>query len=405
MAKSNRNDFFNDPYGKAEKITINGKNDRISDRSDRISDRGDRASDRGDRISDRPAVRQKRSAPVLGIAIAAIVALAVIVLALYIFVFSGNTHTTAMASPSVKASVELTPTPTLTPTPKPKPTPTPTPKPTPTPTPAPKTMWGANFPDKFTTGNVEKTDNSYKSAHVNVNIKKAEEDGLTYYVADIYLTDLKYFRSAFASGKYSPQGGASAHAFVDEIGKANNAVVAVDGTYYTKNPGVVYENGEMYRDKKFKDIMVLFNDGTMKTYKTGEYDLDEIQQKGVWQIWNFGPELLDENGQAKTNFNLPVSNIGVKNPRTAVGYYEPGHYCFVTVDGRQSDYSKGLDMKGLSKLMNELGCKAAFNFDGGGSTAMAFNNKIVNQPCANYREICDILYITDNPSEDAAKSN
>ena len=35
-----------------------------------------------------------------------------------------------------------------------------------------------------------------------------------------------------------------------------------------------------------------------------------------------------------------------------IGYYEPGHYCFVAVDGR-SDKSKGLTMAQLSELMLE----------------------------------------------------
>ncbi len=44
-----------------------------------------------------------------------------------------------------------------------------------------------------------------------------------------------------------------------------------------------------------------------------------------------------------TEFN---STLGKANPRTAVGNYEPGHYCFLVVDGRQPGYSDGNDIRG-----------------------------------------------------------
>ena len=55
------------------------------------------------------------------------------------------------------------------------------------------------------------------------------------------------------------------------------------------------------------------------------------------------------------------------NPRSAVGYYEPGHYCFVVIDGRQPGYSKGATLMQLAQLFESLGCKEAYNLDGGKS--------------------------------------
>ena len=40
-----------------------------------------------------------------------------------------------------------------------------------------------------------------------------------------------------------------------------------------------------------------------------------------------------EDGKAKTTF---TSDVKPKNPRSVIGYYEPGHYCFVQVDGRKT---------------------------------------------------------------------
>ena len=107
-----------------------------------------------------------------------------------------------------------------------------------------------------------------------------------------------------------------------------------------------------------------------------------------WQTWQFGPALLDENGEAKREFN---SALYPPNPRCAIGYYEPGHYCFVVVDGRQERYSMGAHLRELSALMKKLGCKAAYNLDGGMSVQMYFNGAFQNHT-SGVRPIGDIIY-------------
>ena len=81
------------------------------------------------------------------------------------------------------------------------------------------------------------------------------------------------------------------------------------------------------------------------------------------------------------------------NPRCAIGYFEPGHYCFVVVDGRRPGYSNGVTMKMLSRLMYDLGCTVAYNLDGGASAQMYWNGDIYNYPSGNGRTISDIVYI------------
>jgi exopolysaccharide biosynthesis protein len=101
--------------------------------------------------------------------------------------------------------------------------------------------------------------------------------------------------------------------------------------------------------------------------------------------------MLLKDGQPMETFNSKENPL---NPRTAIGYYEPGHYCFVVVDGRQTD-SKGMTTKDLSKLFYSLKCKAAFNLDGGQSAEMAFMGKLYNTPFGGGRAINDIVYIAD----------
>lgn len=245
--------------------------------------------------------------------------------------------------------------------------------------------FASKFPDKFTTGAVEQTDTSYRSKNININITQGQSDGTVYYLADIYVADIKYLKTAFAGGKY---GGGSAS--IAETLSANHGILGVNGDYYSaRNDGIVIRNGELYRDKVFADILIMNNDGSMATYTANEFDVNAVKQNGAWQGWSFGPMLL-KNGQPMTEFN---SNVVRANPRTAIGYYEPGHYCLLVADGRQEGYSSGITMENLSKLMYDLGCKVAYNLDGGQSSMMYFNGKLVNQPYKNGRSSSDIVYI------------
>ena len=68
------------------------------------------------------------------------------------------------------------------------------------------------------------------------------------------------------------------------------------------------------------------------------------------------------------------------DPRTAVGIKEDGNILLLTVDGRQPGYSVGLTGYELGNLLLELGAKNAAMLDGGASTEMILQGRIVNRP-------------------------
>ena len=51
-----------------------------------------------------------------------------------------------------------------------------------------------------------------------------------------------------------------------------------------------------------------------------------------------------------------------------------------TVDGRQPGVSAGMSLPELADLLLEFGGSEAINLDGGGSTTMVVNGKLVNNP-------------------------
>jgi exopolysaccharide biosynthesis protein len=246
--------------------------------------------------------------------------------------------------------------------------------------------FSAAFPSEDTGAGA---DFSHQSENVRVSLKKVSADNITYYVADVWVKNISYLRTAFANGQY----GQGVNQSVMTMAKSNKAIVAISGDYYgARAKGVVVRNGQLYRDTAFEDVCVLYEDGVMQTYTKDEFQIDEAVERKAYQIWGFGPQLL-RGGKPLTEFNSSVTSA---NPRCAIGYYEPGHYCFVLVDGRQPGYSDGITMEGLSKLFYDLGCKDAYNLDGGQTAMMAFGDQLVNHPFGGGRHSSDIIYICED---------
>lgn len=235
---------------------------------------------------------------------------------------------------------------------------------------------------------------SYADDKVNLTVNKVTTgtgaDQVTYYVADVKVSNIAYLRTGFASGEY----GKNIRESVLDMANDYNAILAMSGDYYgNSDASVVIRNGVLYRDDIIgTDICVLFTDGTMKTYSPDEFNVDEVIAAGAWQAWNFGPSLLDDNGKVPSSFNT-TSYLNSENPRAAIGYIEPGHYIFVTVDGRNEGYSRGVTLSELAGIMASLDCKVAYNLDGGKSSAMVYDGEYVNQPADGGRTISDIIYI------------
>jgi len=73
-----------------------------------------------------------------------------------------------------------------------------------------------------------------------------------------------------------------------------------------------------------------------------------------------------------------VGNLNNLDPRTAVGINSKGKLILLTVDGRQPGYSLGMTAKGLAQLMKDNGIIDAALLDGGASSEMIIDGKIVN---------------------------
>lgn len=71
--------------------------------------------------------------------------------------------------------------------------------------------------------------------------------------------------------------------------------------------------------------------------------------------------------------------IDFRHPRSAICIDSTNNLYFVAIDGRY-DGSDGLKMPEIAEVMQSLNCYDAMNLDGGGSTLLYANDKIVNRP-------------------------
>lgn len=237
-------------------------------------------------------------------------------------------------------------------------------------------------------GTIEDGRGNFRSDSVSVTTSVGEWDASVYYFSDIYVRDVDSIQTSVSESGLSRE-----DRYVLRYAERLNAVLAMNGDYYTaQNKGPIVRNGKTILEmmNRFSDLCVLTGDGVLTTYPRRTIDKETFFSLDVRQSWVFGPALLDETGEALSGFS---SEITGRNPRSVIGYFSPGHYCFLLVDGRQEGYSLGVSLDSLAKLCKELGMAAAYNLDGGQSSAMATSAGLVDIPVHDGRPVSDVVYV------------
>jgi hypothetical protein len=255
--------------------------------------------------------------------------------------------------------------------------------------------------------------------YINITTHRDEEDTTTYYVADVRLRSLRYFKTALAKDTY----GMHIKERTSDICKRKKGILAINGdTYGEQEGGYVVRNGVPLRDTKNLNRMrgttskaedlIIRGDGTFAVIDERYTSFEEVTAQNPWQVFSFGPALVKENEvSVNENEEVGVALSGNRNQRCAIGIISPNHYCFVVSDGRNSE-SSGISLFTLGTIMKNLHCETAYNLDGGGSATMYLDdgtgnaNKLghlVNTPgqlegdkTVKQREVSDIVYIGKN---------
>lgn len=240
------------------------------------------------------------------------------------------------------------------------------------------------------------TDTAYSDSNISITITTYRKNDTNIYVADVTLKSADFLQTSLANNTYGRNITATTSTIADEA----NAILAINGDYYgAQQSGYVIRNGVLYRATPSDDSqedLVIYKDGSFDIVTEGSVTAQQLLDSGAEQVLSFGPGLV-ENGETVVSEGEEVDKAKTSNPRTAIGQIGSLHYVFVVSDGRTSE-SKGLSLSELAEFMQNLGCKTAYNLDGGGSSTMVFNGTVMNQPTTNgntisERKVSDIVSI------------
>ena len=108
-----------------------------------------------------------------------------------------------------------------------------------------------------------------------------------------------------------------------------------------------------------------------------DYDLGDVKVK---EAFGTGAWLVKDGENVSKPYEPFMGYTTAYQPRTLVGVTGDNHLIFAVVDGRLEGKSLGMSGQESAKLMLELGCVDAAYLDGGSSSTLVMNNKVINEP-------------------------
>ncbi|MCT4544638.1 MAG: phosphodiester glycosidase family protein [Vallitalea sp.] len=220
------------------------------------------------------------------------------------------------------------------------------------------------------------------SDRTEIKIFKLNELGYRGYIAKVKLFDAEAFKVILAKNTLGELETTSSAA------KRENAMLAINGGgFYTE-----IRNGKKYAQLIGNTVIdgklvEPFNGYPGNLFFTGinkkgevvgnipqsESDISNLNpSQGV----SFIPVLLKDSKKVI----IPKKWKETRHPRTIIGKYANDDLIMIVVDGRQGNWSHGVSLERLQDKLLELGVKEAYNLDGGGSTGMYYNGKVLNRP-------------------------
>lgn len=238
------------------------------------------------------------------------------------------------------------------------------------------------------------TENGYRDESMIVELEKRRMYDSDVYIAYIKVATPSQLRTAIAGNKLSSE----RTNFTTAIASNYNAVVAMNGDFYSMvATGYITRMGTEGREKPSKTMDLLWidelgdfhivpngQDGQKAAMKEFKKDHDLIN------AFAFGPGLVVDGEKVEMRDNLWEHGV-YDEPRAGIGQLDTLTYALVVVNGREKD-TAGVTIEEFADIMYQLGCKQAYNLDGGNSATLVFNGKIVNEKQADERKVLDIIY-------------
>jgi hypothetical protein len=116
---------------------------------------------------------------------------------------------------------------------------------------------------------------------------------------------------------------------------------------------------------------------------------------GVVDALGGGPLIVrDGRPVFRAQEEFSTYQLSIRHPRSAVGQTADGRIVMLAVDGRQPGYSVGMTNFELALALMRFGVVKGSALDGGGSTTMAYDGKVLNRPSdGSERAVAEALLV------------
>ncbi|HWP96315.1 MAG TPA: phosphodiester glycosidase family protein [Syntrophomonadaceae bacterium] len=174
---------------------------------------------------------------------------------------------------------------------------------------------------------------------------------------------------------------------ISEIAKQSGAIACVNGGGFIDPEGsgnggvpfgVIVKNGSIIYGGNSRASVPLIGLNKQGALVIGNYTPDQIRAMQIAEGISFYPTLI-MNGQKQIDSGDGGWGIA---PRTAIGQKADGHILLLVIDGRQPQYSLGATLVDVQNILYDNGAITAANLDGGSSTTMYYQGKVINRPCS-----------------------
>ncbi|AHV96579.1 phosphodiester glycosidase family protein [Paenibacillus sabinae] len=170
-----------------------------------------------------------------------------------------------------------------------------------------------------------------------------------------------------AARRYGAVAGINAGGFADQDGKRYPLSTTIVGGRYLTG----FEPS--YKDLSF---VGLNKDGRLIGGKF--YSREQLDKLKPAFGASFVPVLLQSGYKTVIPAKWEVSPR--RAPRTAIGKYKDDQLLIIVTEGDNENGSSGATLEELQDKLFNMGVSDAYNLDGGGSSSLVFNGRVVNRP-------------------------
>ncbi len=240
------------------------------------------------------------------------------------------------------------------------------------------------------------TEDGYEDDSIRVQMETREgQNGLIWRIAWVEIASPTQLRTGYEGKNVK----SDKTELVSVMAQKYNAVVAINGDNYSAageelKHSFIIRMGDVRRTKTNgkKDILIIDENGDFHTFikSKGADTFERDTGHTIVNAFMFGPALVHE-GEISTDPGYGYNPNG-HQPRAAIGQLDRLSYVLVIADNPAGADDQGVTHRELAEFMQELGCREAYNLDGGNSAVLVFNGEICNNKAGRERDITDLIY-------------